>query len=122
MGCGASRGTAEGGGVSKGYRLAHQSFLQVETYMWSGRMLDRRSQSTKKSCSKVKKWDCASDIVTISFKSSLRYFFSIFTSGGLLPGAIDNPLDKPSLPPIKAAAVTESYGARRPRTSNPGFR
>ena len=69
-----------------------------------------------------KNWDCASDIVTISFKSSLRYFFSIFTSGGLLPGAIDNPLDKPSLPPIKAAAVTETYGARRPRTSNPGFR
>ena len=78
MGCGASRGTAEGGGSSKGSRPAHQSFLQVETYMWSGRMLDRRSQSTKKSCSKVKKWDCASDIVTISFKSSLRYFFFNF--------------------------------------------
>ena len=69
MGCGASRGTAEGGEVSKGSRPAHQSFLQVETYMWSGRMLDRRSQSTKKSCRKVKqKLNCESGIVTSSFR------------------------------------------------------
>ena len=55
MGCGASRGTAEGGGISKCSRPAHHSILQVETYMWSGRMLVQRSQNMKKSCSKVKK-------------------------------------------------------------------
>jgi len=42
--------------------------------------------------------------------------------GAQLPGAIENPLDKPSLPPIKAVTHHQSYGARRPKTSNPSFR